>query len=334
MAQVYTDADAPLEPLLRRTVTIIGYGSQGHAQAQNLRDSGVQVIVGARAGTSWERAERDGFAVMPVPEAVRQAQFIVLLVNDEHQPALYQEQIEPNLTAGKALCFAHGFNIHFGQIVPPSEVDVVMVSPKAVGPQLRRLYVAGQGAPCLIAVHQDHTGEAKPLALAYARALGGTRAGVYETTFAQECTADLFGEQAVLCGGVPALVRAAFETLVEAGYPPEVAYFECLHELKLITDLIYEAGIAGMMFAISDTAQYGAMTRGARVIDDHVRANLRQILEEIQTGQFAREWILENMAGRPVFTALERNQAEHPIEAVGEAVRARMQFKPLKPSSD
>ncbi len=327
MAQVYTDADAPLEPLQRRTIAIIGYGSQGHAQALNLRDSGLEVVIGVRQGKSWERAESDGFRVMTIPEVVKTAQFIVLLVNDEQQPTLYREQIEPYLSAGNALCFAHGFNIHFGQIVPPSDIDVLMVSPKAVGPQLRRLFVAGQGAPCLIAVHQDYTGEAKSLALAYARALGGTRAGVYETTFAQECNADLFGEQVVLCGGVPALIRAAFETLVEAGYPPEVAYFECLHELKLITDLIYESGIAGMMFAISDTAQYGAMTRGPRLVDEHLRTTMRQILQEIETGQFAKEWILENLAGRPVFSALERAQAEHPIESVGEAVRARMQFK-------
>lgn len=326
MAQVYTDADAPLTPLRRHTVAILGYGSQGHAQAQNLRDSGIHVIVGARRGLSWERAQADGFEVYPIPEAVQRAQVLMLLVNDEHQPALYAEQIAPYLRTGHALGFAHGFNIHFGQIVPPEDIDVFLVSPKAVGPQLRRLYLQGHGAPCLIAVHQDYTGEAKAIALAYARALGGTRAGVYETTFKEECESDLFGEQAVLCGGVPALIRAAFETLVEAGYAPEVAYFECLHELKLITDLIYESGIRGMLFAISDTAQYGATTRGERIIDSRVRETLRQILREIQTGQFAREWLLENLAGRPVFRALERAAAEHPIESVGEAVRSRMAF--------
>ncbi len=324
MARVYTEADAPLAPLLNRTVAIIGYGSQGHAQAQNLRDSGVSVVIGARQGLSWERAQADGFEVCSVAEAVQRAEVLMLLVNDEHQPTLYAEQIAPHLRTGHALGFAHGFNIHFGQIIPPEEVDVFMVSPKAVGPQLRRLYLQGHGAPCLIAVHQDFTGEAKSIALAYARALGGTRAGVYETTFKEECEADLFGEQAVLCGGVPALIRAAFETLVEAGYAPEVAYFECLHELKLITDLIYESGIRGMLFAISDTAQYGAMTRGPRLIDDHVRQTLRTILGEIQRGEFAREWILENQAGRPVFHALERAAVEHPIEQVGETVRSRM----------
>ncbi len=324
MARVYTEADAPLAPLLNRTVAIIGYGSQGHAQAQNLRDSGVSVVIGARQGLSWERAQADGFEVCSVAEAVQRAEVLMLLVNDEHQPTLYAEQIAPHLRTGHALGFAHGFNIHFGQIIPPEEVDVFMVSPKAVGPQLRRLYLQGHGAPCLIAVHQDFTGEAKSIALAYARALGGTRAGVYETTFKEECEADLFGEQAVLCGGVPALIRAAFETLVEAGYAPEVAYFECLHELKLITDLIYESGIRGMLFAISDTAQYGAMTRGPRLIDDHVRQTLRTILGEIQRGEFAREWILENRAGRPVFHALERAAVEHPIEQVGETVRSRM----------
>lgn len=324
MAQVYTEADAPLTPLQNRAVAIIGYGSQGHAQAQNLRDSGIKVIVGARPGLSWERAQSDGFEVCPIPEAVQRCDVIMLLVNDEHQPQLYREQIASSLRTGHALGFAHGFNIHYGQITPPEDIDVFMVSPKAVGPQLRRLYVQGHGAPCLIAVHQDYTGEAKAIALAYARALGGTRAGVYETTFKEECEADLFGEQAVLCGGVPALIRAAFETLVEAGYTPEVAYFECLHELKLITDLIYESGIRGMQFAISDTAQYGAMTRGARLIDSHVRQTLRAILGEIQRGEFAREWILENQAGRPVFRSLERATAEHLIEQVGEIVRSRM----------
>lgn len=325
MAQVYTDADAPLEVLQQRTVGILGYGSQGHAQALNLRESGIRVIVGARAGNSQARAQADGFEVYPIPEAVEHADLLMVLINDEYQPQVYHEQIAPHLRAGQALGFAHGFNIHFGQIQPPADVDVILVSPKAVGPQLRRLYVAGGGAPCLIAVWQDYTGLAKALALAYARALGCTRAGVYETTFREECEADLFGEQVVLCGGVPALIRAAFETLVQAGYAPEVAYFECLHELKLITDLIYESGISGMQMAISDTAQYGAMTRGPRLIDTHVRGVMQAILSEIQTGQFAREWLLENSVGRPVFQALERLAQEHPIERVGQEVRSRIQ---------
>ncbi len=324
MATVYTDADAPMEILQGKTIALIGYGSQGHAQALNLRDSGLNVIIGVRQGGSWERAQADGFPVMSVPEAVAEADVIMMLINDEHQPRVYTESIAPALRSGVALGFAHGFNIHYGQIVPPPDIDVFMVSPKAVGPQLRRLFVAGHGAPCLIAIHQDYTGSAKAIALAYARALGGTRAGVYETTFREECESDLFGEQAVLCGGVPALIKAAFETLVEAGYQPEIAYFECLHELKLIVDLIYESGISGMQFAISDTAQYGAMTRGPRLISDPVRAELRRILEEIRTGQFAREWLLENQVGRPVFNALARAEAEHPIEQVGREVRNRM----------
>jgi ketol-acid reductoisomerase len=326
MAIVYTDADAPLEILQGKTIALLGYGSQGHAQALNLRDSGLEVIIGVRQGGSWQRAQTDGFRVVSIPEAVAEADVMMMLISDEHQPRVYAESVAPYLRAGVALGFAHGFNIHFGQIVPPPDVDVFMVSPKAVGPQLRRLFVAGHGAPCLVAVHQDYTGNAKAIALAYARALGGTRAGVYETTFREECESDLFGEQAVLCGGVPALVKAAFETLVEAGYQPEIAYFECLHELKLIVDLIYESGICGMQFAISDTAQYGAITRGPRIINESVRAELKRILHEIQTGQFAREWLLENMVGRPVFNALAQSEATHPIETVGQAVRARFTF--------
>lgn len=327
MATVYTDADAPLEILQGKTIALIGYGSQGHAQALNLRDSGLSVIIGVRQGGSWERAQTDGFRVMSIPEAVAEADVVMMLISDEHQPRVYAESIAPHLRPGIALGFAHGFNIHFGQIAPPPDIDVFMVSPKAVGPQLRRLFVAGHGAPCLIAVHQDYTGSAKAIALAYARALGGTRAGVYETTFREECESDLFGEQAVLCGGVPALIKAAFETLVEAGYQPEIAYFECLHELKLIVDLIYESGISGMQFAISDTAQYGALTRGPRLINETVRAELKRILSEIRMGQFAREWLLENQVGRPMFNALARADAEHPIERVGQEVRARMKWR-------
>jgi len=328
MATVYTDADAPLEILQGKTIALLGYGSQGHAQALNLRDSGLKVVIGVRHGGSWERAQEDGFPVMTIPEAVAEAEVLMMLISDEHQPRVWDESVAPYLRPGIALGFAHGFNIHFGQILPPPDIDVFMVSPKAVGPQLRRLFVAGHGAPCLVAVHQDHTGNAKAIALAYARALGGTRAGVYETTFREECESDLFGEQAVLCGGVPALVKAAFETLVEAGYQPEIAYFECLHELKLIVDLIYESGISGMQFAISDTAQYGAMTRGTRLIGESVRTELKRILHEIQTGQFAREWLLENQVGRPVFNALARAESMHLIERVGQEVRAR--FVPSK----
>jgi ketol-acid reductoisomerase len=329
MATVYTEADASLEVLQGSTIALIGYGSQGHAQALNLRDSGLQVVIGVRQGGSWERAQADGFPVMPIAEAVAQADVMMMLVSDEQQPRVYTESIAPHLRPGVALGFAHGFNIHFGQILPPPDIDVFMVSPKAVGPQLRRLFLMGQGAPCLIAVHQDYTGNAHAIALAYAHALGGTRAGVYETTFREECESDLFGEQVVLCGGVPALIKAAFETLVEAGYQPEVAYFECLHELKLIVDLIYESGISGMQFAISDTAQYGALTRGPRLIGDAVRAEMRRILQEIQTGQFAREWLLENQVGRPVLNARARAEAEHPMEQVGQMLRARMSW--LKP---
>lgn len=324
MATVYTDADASLELLKAKRVGLLGYGSQGHAQALNLRDNGIEVVIGVRPGLSWERAQTDGFPVMSIVEAVRTADVLMMLINDEAQPQVFAEQVAPALREGQALGFAHGFNIHFGQIRPPEWVDVVLVSPKAVGPQLRRLFVAGHGAPCLIAVHQDYTGDAKAIALAYARALGGTRAGVYETTFAEECEADLFGEQVVLCGGVPALVRMAFETLVEAGYTPEVAYFECLHELKLVTDLIYESGISGMESVISDTARYGALTRGPRVVDAHVREAMRAVLNEIRTGQFAREWLLENAIGRPVYQTLTRLSEAHPIETVGRQVRARM----------
>lgn len=324
MATVYTDADASLELLKAKRVGLLGYGSQGHAQALNLRDNGIEVVIGVRPGLSWERAQRDGFPVMSIVEAVRTADVLMILINDEAQPQVFAEQVAPALRERQALGFAHGFNIHFGQIRPPEWVDVVLVSPKAVGPQLRRLFVAGHGAPCLIAVHQDYTGDAKAIALAYARALGGTRAGVYETTFAEECEADLFGEQVVLCGGVPALVRMAFETLVEAGYTPEVAYFECLHELKLVTDLIYESGISGMESVISDTARYGALTRGPRVVDAHVREAMRAVLNEIRIGQFAREWLLENAIGRPVYQTLTRLSEAHPIETVGRQVRARM----------
>jgi ketol-acid reductoisomerase len=324
MARVYYDADADLSVLQGKTIAVVGYGSQGHAHAQNLRDSGVKVIVGLRPGKSWSKAEADGFEVFEVEEATRRADIIMILVNDEFQSALYESKIAPYLREGSALAFAHGFNIHFHQIIPPKTVDVFMVAPKGPGHLVRRMYTEGVGTPCLIAVHQDATGKARDLALAYAKALGGTRAGVIETTFQEETETDLFGEQVVLCGGTTALVKAAFETLVAAGYQPEVAYFECLHELKLIVDLMYESGITGMRYSISDTAQYGDMTRGPRIINEQVRAEMQRILKEIQTGQFAKEWILENRANRPVFRALAAADENHPIEGVGRQLRAMM----------
>jgi ketol-acid reductoisomerase len=326
LAKVYYDADADLGLLARRTVAVIGYGSQGHAHALNLRDSGVNVIVGLRAGKSWDKAAADGLTVVTVDEAVRRADIVMILVNDEFQARLFREQILPNLKPGKAIAFAHGFNIHFGQIIPPADVDVIMIAPKGPGHLVRRVYTEGRGVPCLIAIHQDATGEAKALALAYARGVGGTRAGVLETTFQEETETDLFGEQTVLCGGATALVKAGFEILVEAGYQPEIAYFECLHELKLIVDLMYEAGIAGMRYSISDTAEFGDLTRGPRVINEQSRAEMRRILQEIQTGQFAREWILENQTNRPVFNAMRNRDQQHLIEQVGRELRGMMSW--------
>ena len=324
--KVYYDSDADMAVLTRRKVAVIGYGSQGHAHALNLKESGVDVIVGLRAGKSWDKAAADGLTVVNVDEAVRRADLIMILVNDEFQAKLYKEQIEPNLKPGKALAFAHGFNIHYGQVVPPNDIDVIMIAPKGPGHLVRRVFTEGKGVPCLIAIHQDATGEAKALALAYSRGVGGGRAGVLETTFREETETDLFGEQTVLCGGATALVRAGFETLVDAGYQPEIAYFECLHELKLIVDLMYEAGIAGMRYSISDTAEFGDITRGSRVINDQSRAAMKEILEEIQNGQFAREWILENQTNRPVFNAMRRRDAEHQIETVGKELRRMMSW--------
>jgi ketol-acid reductoisomerase len=326
LAKVYYEADADLNLLLRRKVAVIGYGSQGHAHALNLRDSGVDVIVGLRPGKSWDRAAADGVTVVTVDEAVRRADVIMILINDEFQAKLYREQIEPNLKPGKAIAFAHGFNIHFGQVVPPKDVDVIMIAPKGPGHLVRRVYTEGRGVPCLIAIHQDATGEAKALALAYARGVGGTRAGVLETSFREETETDLFGEQTVLCGGATALVKAGFDTLVEAGYQPEIAYFECLHELKLIVDLMYEAGIAGMRYSISDTAEFGDLTRGPRIINDETRKEMKRVLHEIQTGQFAREWILENQTNRPVFNALRNHDRELQIEQVGAQLRSMMSW--------
>jgi ketol-acid reductoisomerase len=325
-AVIYYDSDADLAALRGKQVAVIGYGSQGHAHALNLKESGVDVVVGLRKGKSWNAAESDGHRVLSVADAARESDIIMILVNDEYQAALYKESIEPNLSPGNAIAFGHGFNIHFGQIVPPADIDVFMVAPKGPGHLVRRVYSEGKGVPCLIAIHQNHTGDAKNLALAYAKGIGGTRAGVLETSFQEETETDLFGEQTVLCGGTTALVKAAFETLVDAGYQPEIAYFECLHELKLIVDLMYEAGIAGMRYSISDTAQYGDMTRGPKIIDDHVRETMRETLRQIQSGEFAREWILENRAGRPVFRALDQRDRNHEIEKVGRELRAMMSW--------
>jgi len=325
-AKIYYDSDADLGVLRNKTVAIIGYGSQGHAHALNLRESGVNVVVGLRPGKSWAAAENDGHTVLTVAEASKAADIIMILVNDEYQSALYKESIEPYLAPGNALAFSHGFNIHFGQVLPPANVDVFMCAPKGPGHLVRRVYAEGKGVPCLIAIHQNHTGDAKNIALAYAKGVGGTRAGVLETTFQEETETDLFGEQSVLCGGTTALVKAGFETLVEAGYQPEIAYFECLHELKLIVDLMYEAGIAGMRYSISDTAQFGDMTRGPRIVDEGTKDRMLQILKEIQNGEFAREWILENRANRPVFRALDNRDRNHTIENVGRELRAMMSW--------
>lgn len=323
--KVYYDSDANLEEIKSRQVAIIGYGSQGHAHAQNLKDSGVNVTVGLRSGsTSWAKAQGAGLNVAEVASAVAGADVIMILVPDEHQARVYREDIGPNLKAGAALVFAHGFNIHFGQIDPPKGVDVFLVAPKGPGHLVRAEYLKGGGVPSLIAIHQDATGQAKKIALAYASANGGGRAGIIETSFREETETDLFGEQAVLCGGITALIQAGFETLVEAGYAPEMAYFECLHETKLIVDLIYEGGIANMRYSISNTAEYGDLTRGPRIITGETKQEMKKILDEIQTGEFAREWILENMAGRPRFQALRRRGMEHPIEALGENLRAMM----------
>jgi len=325
MAKIYYDQDADLSLLKGRTIGIIGFGSQGHAHAQNLRDSGCQVLVAELPGCdAWKRAEAAGFQVSTAAEVAKQADIIVMLVEDQSQPKVYHTSIEAGLTAGKMLMFAHGFNIHFNQILPPADVDVTMVAPKGPGHRLREVFVEGSGVPALVAIHQDATEAAKPVALAYAKGLGCTRVGVLETTFAEETETDLFGEQVILCGGVTALMKAAFDTLVEAGYQPESAYFECLHELKLIVDLIYQGGMNYMRYSVSDTAEYGDYTRGPRIIDEHVRQTMRQILQEVQDGSFAREWILENQAGRPSFLALRKQNAEHPAEKVGKELRALM----------
>lgn len=327
MAKIYYDKDADLKILKKKTIAIVGYGSQGHAHARNLHDSGMKVVVGLRKESGfWKRAQKDGLKVMTVPEATKVADIIMILIPDDKQKAMYEKDIAPHLKKGNAIAFGHGFNIHFGQVVPPDTIDVFMVAPKGPGHLVRRTYEQGAGVPCLLAVYQDVTKNAKKIALAYAKGIGGTRAGVLETNFKEETETDLFGEQAVLCGGVTELIRAGFDTLVEAGYSPDLAYFECLHELKLIVDLIYEGGIGNMRYSISTTAAYGDVTRGRRVINEETRKEMKKILSEIQSGSFAREFILENQANRPVFNALLKKDSEHMIEEVGERLRKMMPF--------
>ena len=325
MAKIYHDGDADLGVLKGKTIAIIGYGSQGHAQAQNLRDSGLEVVAADVPGSkAWKRAEADGIRVTTTPEAAKEADLIHILLPDELHPKIYKKDIEPHLEEGNALGFSHGFNIHFSQIIPPENVDVYMVAPKGPGDLVRRTYVEGIGTPCLVAIQQDFTGTAFDKAMAYAKGIGGTRAGVLETTFQEETETDLFGEQVDLCGGVTELIKASFETLIMAGYQPEIAYFETCHELKLIVDLIYEGGLMRMWENVSNTAEYGGLTRGDRIINEQSRIAMEEILDDIRTGKFAREWILEGQAGLPVKRALEREESEHPIEIVGKELRAMM----------
>ncbi len=334
--KMYYDKDANLALLKNKTIAVIGYGSQGHAQAQNLRDSGLSVVIGELEGTpNFDLAVEHGFGPVPASKAAARADIIQMLVPDHIQKAIYEVDVLPSLAPGKALLFSHGFNIHYNCIQPPSDIDVFMVAPKGPGHLLRSVFVEGGGVPCLIAVHQNASGKARDLALAYAKGIGGTRAGVIETTFKEETETDLFGEQTILCGGLSALIKAAYDTLVEAGYAPEMAYYECIHELKLITDLIHVGGVSYMRYSISDTAEYGDLTRGPRIITDETRAELKKILKEIQTGEFAREWLVENMAGRPRFLALRRLEAEHPSEIVGEKLRGLMPWlkKPARPGA-
>ncbi len=325
MAKIYYDSDCNLKLLEGKVAGIVGYGSQGHAQAQNLRDSGCQVIVAeAKGSQGWKNAKEAGFKVLTAAEVVKEADIIVMLAPDHLQRDIYRGSIEKGISPGNMLMFAHGFNIHYGQIIPPPNIDVAMIAPKCPGHMLRQLYTEGAGPPAIVAVHQDASGKARDIALAYAKGIGCSRAGVIETTFAEETETDLFGEQTVLCGGVSALIKASFETLVEAGYQPEIAYFEVCNELKLIVDLIYKGGLSHMRYSVSDTAEYGDYTRGPRVIDEMVREEMMEILAEIQDGSFAKEWILENQAGRPVYNALKSLDAEHPIEIVGRELREMM----------
>ena len=323
--KIYYDKDVNFKLIKGKTIGIIGYGSQGHAHAQNLRDSGCKVLVSdAKGSPNWKKAVADGFKPLAADAVAKEADIIMMLVPDTLQAVIYRNDIQKNLTGGKMLMFAHGFNIHFGQIIPPGNVDVTMIAPKCPGHMLRQLYTEKSGSPALIAVYQNKTGKAHDLALAYAMGIGCTRAGVLETTFAEETETDLFGEQAVLCGGATSLIKAGFETLVEAGYQPEIAYFECCHELKLIVDLIYNGGFEYMRYSVSDTAEYGDYTRGPRVVNEMVKQEMGEILAEIQDGSFAREWILENQANRPVYNALKHHESEHEIETVGKKLRKMM----------
>ncbi|MFD2610970.1 ketol-acid reductoisomerase [Paenibacillus gansuensis] len=323
---MFYEKDADLNVLKGKTIAVIGYGSQGHAQAQNLRDSGLNVIIGLREGRSFEKAKNDGFEVVSVSEAASRADVVQILMPDETQAKVYNEEVAPNLKKGAALMFSHGFNIHFGQIVAPKDADVLLVAPKSPGHMVRRTYVEGFGVPGLIAIHQDGTGNAQAIGLAYAKGIGCTRAGVIETSFREETETDLFGEQAVLCGGVSALVKAGFETLTEAGYAPEMAYFECLHELKLIVDMIYEGGLASMRDSISNTAEYGDYVTGPRIVTEETKKEMKRVLSDIQQGKFARDFILENQSNRAFLTATRRNEAEHPIEQVGGQLREMMHW--------
>ncbi len=325
MATMYFDKDADLKVLKEKTIAILGYGSQGHAHALNLKDTGLKVIAGElKDSPAWKAAQQSGVEVMTAGEACQAADIMMMLVPDPLQPQVYREAVEPNLKEGKAIAFAHGFNIHYTQIIPPPAIDVFMVAPKGPGHMVRRVYTEGGGVPALVAVQQNATGEALKIGLAYAKGIGCTRAGVMETTFRDETETDLFGEQCVLCGGLTELVKAGYETLVEAGYQPENAYYECLHELKLIIDLMYENGISGMRQSISETAKYGDITRGKRIITGETRQEMKKILKEIQSGEFAREWILENQAGRPVYNAILNQEAGHPVEIVGKQLRSMM----------
>lgn len=325
--KVYYDQDADLNALKGKTVAIIGYGSQGHAHAQNLRDSGVNVVVGQRpGGANYELAREHGFSPVSAAEAAAQADLIMILLPDEVQAAVYENDIKPNLKAGKALLFAHGFNIHFNQIIPPKDVDVYLIAPKGPGHLVRRTFTEGGGVPCLVAIHQDASGNALKNALAYAKGIGGARSGVIETTFREETETDLFGEQAVLCGGISALIKAGFETLVEAGYQPEMAYFECLHEMKLIVDLMYEGGLSRMRYSISNTAEYGDYVTGPRLITEETKKEMKNVLKDIQSGKFARDFILEARARYPMFLTTRRNEANHQIEKVGSELRGMMSW--------